>query len=59
MSDIVRQPNVAAETPVVRPAIRPTLTTTGPLIASNDVAAFIAAAIMNLGPLAAAALFSR
>jgi hypothetical protein len=59
MSDFARQPAIPAEKPVVRPAVRPTLTTNGPLIASNDVAAYIVAAIMNLGPLAAAALFSR
>jgi hypothetical protein len=48
---LVNDPTVSRPTPVSRGA----LTTTGPIFGANDIAAFIAAAVMVLGPLAAGA----
>ena len=42
----------------VETALRTPMTTTGPLFDSRDIAALVAAAIMNLGPLAMAAFWA-
>ncbi len=53
MSNFVRQSNAVNEPQVYRTVARPT----GPMIASNDLAALVAIAVMMLGPLAAAAFW--
>ncbi len=52
---IVNDPAASRPTPVARAA----LTTSGPLIGPNDIAAFIAAAVMVLGPLAGGAFWTH
>ncbi len=51
MSDLTRQPTYSND----QRALRPVLTTTAPILSTNDIAAIVAAAVMSLGPLAAAA----
>lgn len=65
------QPNVVSEPPrstrlVNDPAVsrtapvpRAPLTTSGPIFGTNDMAAFVASAVMVLGPLAAGAFFAH
>ncbi len=56
-----RPSSVISEPTVSRPTTAPraTLTTSGPLIAPNDIAAFIAAAVMVLLPLCGGAFWTH
>ena len=58
-ADFNRQSNIAAEPVAPRPVVRPVLRTTGPILGSNDIAAFIASAVMTLGPLAGGAFWTH